>query len=423
MDNTSRYILDDSSSYSGGEKTVFEKLQEPGRLIPQKTFESLAGKLLLLIVILLMCVGVLAVYSSGAGWGAQKFDSSEYFLWRQVFYTIVGIVMIFVIGGLDYKHLQKISIWVLVIGVILLSLLLMLKLVGIIKGPARWIGIGRFKFQASEMAKYALIIHLASMIARRQRYIKDLNRAYYPMITVVMIVSALVALEPNFSTASVIALIGLTMMFVGRASMKHLLITALAVVPVAAGFAVAAPYRVARLLTFIGKGSESASYQAEQALIGLGNGGMFGLGPGESKQRELFLPASYNDFIFAVIGEEYGFIGAIIILLFFVAIIICGILIARNAVDEYGRNLAFGITFTIALYAFINAGVACSALPTTGLPMPFVSFGGSSALFNAIGVGILISISREKKRQEKKLQRQAKKEEPLRPELGSRYVV
>lgn len=423
MDNATRYIMDIPDSYSGGEKSVFERLQEPGSLIPQKTFESLAGKLLLLLVILLMCVGVLAVYSSGAGWGAQKFDSSEYFLWRQVFYTLLGIGVIFFIGGLDYKLLQKISVWILVISIGLLGLLLLLKMVGIIKGPARWIGIGRFKFQASEMAKYALIIHLASMIARRQRYIKDLNKAYYPMITVVMVVSALVALAPNFSTAAVIALIGLVMMFVGRASMKHLLVTGLAVLPMAAGFAVAAPYRMDRLLTYIGKGSEKASYQAEQALIGLGNGGMFGLGPGESKQRELFLPASYNDFIFAVIGEEYGFIGAIVILLFFVAIIICGILIARNAVDNYGRNLAFGITFTIALYAFINAGVACSALPTTGLPMPFVSYGGSSALFNAIGVGILISISREKKRQEKKKQKEARKAETMRSAMGSRYVI
>ncbi|NTW50090.1 MAG: cell division protein FtsW [Chlorobiales bacterium] len=423
MNNASGYTFNTPDSYSGGEKTVFEKLREPGSLIPQKTFESLAGKLLLLLVILLMCVGVLAVYSSGAGWGVQKFDSSEYFLWRQVFYTVLGIMMIFVIGGLDYKYLQKISIWILVISVGLLGLLLLLKLVGIIKGPARWIGIGRFKFQASEMAKYALIIHLSSMIARRQRYIKDLNKAYYPMITVIMVVSALVAFEPNFSTASVIALIGFSMMFVGRVSMKHLSITGLAVLPLAIIFAKAAPYRMERIMTYIGKGSAKASYQAEQALIGLGNGGMFGLGPGESKQRELFLPASYNDFIFSVIGEEYGFIGAIVILLFFVAIIICGILIARNAVDGYGRNLAFGITFTLALYAFINAGVACSALPTTGLPMPFVSYGGSSALFNAIGVGILISISREKKRQEKKLQRETQKAENAPPETGSKYVI
>lgn len=137
-------------------------------------------------------------------------------------------------------------------------------------------------------------------------------------------------------------------------------------------------------------------------MIGLGNGGIFGLGPGASKQRELFLPASYNDFIFAVLGEEYGFIGATLIILLFVGVVICGVLIARNAMDDYGKYLAYGVTVAIGIYAFVNAAVACHLVPTTGLPMPFVSYGGSAALFNAFGVGLLISISREKKRQEKK---------------------
>jgi len=218
------------------------------------------------------------------------------------------------------------------------------------------------------------------------------------MITVLMIVVTLVALEPNFSTASVLALIGFTMMFTGRVSLWHLFVTALAVLPIGVIFAVAAPYRMARLLTFIGQGDADMSYQIRQALIGFGNGGLFGLGPGESKQRELFLPAAYNDFIFAVIGEEYGFLGAVSILLFFVGIVICGVSISKNAMDEFGRHLAFGITIAIGLYAFINAGVACHVLPTTGLPMPFISFGGSAALFNSFGIGVLISISREKNR-------------------------
>jgi cell division protein FtsW len=187
-----------------------------------------------------------------------------------------------------------------------------------------------------------------------------------------------------------------------KRQVKHLALTGLAFAPIAAGFAIAAPYRVARLLTFVGEGSEKASYQIEQALIGLGNGGIFGLGPGASKQRELFLPASYNDFIFSVLGEEYGFIGAAFIILLFVGVIICGALIARNAMDDYGKYLAYGVTVAISAYAFINAAVACHLVPTTGLQMPFVSYGGSAAIFNAFGIGLLISISREKKRLEKK---------------------
>ncbi|MBC8043686.1 MAG: cell division protein FtsW [Rhizobacter sp.] len=388
---------------------VFGRLAQ-GDVIPEKTFESVAGKLLLLVVMVLMCIGVLVVYSSGAGWGVRNFKDSEYFLWRQVLYALGGTVVIFAVGSTDYKLLRKFSKVILIVSAALLMLLLMMKAAGLIHGAARWIGYGRFRFQASDMAKVALIIHLAHLIAEKQNHIKDLNRAYYPMITIVMVIVGLVAFEPNFSTASVIALIAFVMMFVGRVSLKHIGVTALAVLPMAAAFAIAAPYRMARLLTFAGKGSESGDYQITQALLGLGNGGVFGLGPGASKQRELFLPASYNDFIFAVVGEEYGFIGATVILLLFLAVILCGISVAKNSQDDFGRNLAFGITASLGIYAFINAGVACHLLPTTGLAMPFISFGGSAALFNSIGVGLLLSISREKKREEKRKAKAAKKQ-------------
>ncbi len=369
-----------------------------GNLIPEKTFESLAGKLLLLLVVILMCIGILAVYSSGAGWAATKFDNDAYFLWRQAGYALLGLLVIFIVGGMDYKLLKKWSKAILIISLVLLAMLLVLKSLGVIHGAARWIGYGRLKFQASDLAKYALIIHMATMLAEKQRYIKDLERAYYPMLTVIIAIGSLVALEPNFSTASVLMMIGFTMLFIGGASLKHLVLTLLPVGVLAAIFAVSASYRMERLMSFIGTGSQKASYQVEQALIGLGNGGLTGLGIGASKQRELFLPASYNDFIFAIFGEEYGFIGAIVLLLLFGGIIVCGVLIAQSALDDFGKFLAYGITLAIGLYAFINAGVACHLLPTTGLPMPFVSFGGSAMLFNAFGIGVLISISRERKR-------------------------
>jgi cell division protein FtsW len=390
-------VLDDGRSLLG-------KIAELD-IIPEKTFESLAGKLLLLLVVLLMCIGVLVVYSSGAGWGASKFHNEEYFLWRQLAYAVMGLGVIFIVGAIDYKLLKKFSKAILIVSAGLLAMLLMFKATGAITGAARWIGYGPFKFQASDLAKYALIIHLAAMIAEKKNYLKDLNRAYYPMVTVVGVVVGFIALAPNFSTAAVIAGICFLVMFIGGVSLKHLGATLLMFVPLAAAFAVAAPYRMARVLTFLGQGSAKGGYQIEQALIGLGNGGMLGLGPGASKQRELFLPASYNDFIFAVLGEEYGFIGAALIIALFLGVMICGVLIARNAMDDFGKYLAYGITITLGAYAFINAAVACHLVPTTGLPMPFVSFGGSAALFNSIGVGLLISISREKKRIEKKKQK------------------
>ncbi|MFQ3597446.1 MAG: putative peptidoglycan glycosyltransferase FtsW [Chloroherpetonaceae bacterium] len=411
IDHTEPKPFQNQGNAGGIDETgVLGKLAE-GDIIPKKTFESLAGKLLLLLVVLLMCVGVLVVYSSGAGWGAKKFHNEEYFLWRQLAFVVLGLGIIFTVGAIDYKLFKKFSKAILVVSAALLAMLLVMKAAGAIEGAARWIGYGRFKFQASDLAKYALIMHLATMITEKKAYIKDLYRTYYPMITVILGIVGLVALEPNFSTAVVIASICFVMLFLGGVDIKHLAFTALAFVPVAAAFAIAAPYRVARLLTFVGEGSDKASYQIEQALIGLGNGGVFGLGPGASKQRELFLPASYNDFIFAVLGEEYGFIGATLIILLFVGVIICGVMIARNAIDDYGKYLAYGVTVAIGVYALVNAAVACHLVPTTGLPMPFVSYGGSAALFNAFGVGLLISISREKKRQEKKKATEVKSEE------------
>ncbi|MDX2128009.1 MAG: putative peptidoglycan glycosyltransferase FtsW [Chloroherpetonaceae bacterium] len=362
--------------------------------LQKKTLESISGKFLLLLTIILMCIGVLMVYSSGAGWGARKFQDSEYFLWRQLIYVILGIGVIFFVGGIDYKLLKKYSKIIWMVSIALLALLLILKAGGVITGAARWLGYGRFRFQASDLAKYALIIHLAMLLSEKQSFIKDLEKSFQPMMIVIGITVVLVALAPNFSTAAVLAAIGMMILFAGGVSVKHLTITGLCALPPAALFVLFGGYRKDRIDSFIGE----ASYQNEQALIGLGNGGLFGLGIGASKQRELFLPASYNDFIFAVVGEEYGFLGAVALLLLFVGIVWCGFTIARHALDDFGKYLAFGITVALGMYAFVNAAVACHLLPNTGLPMPFISYGGSAALFNALGVGLLISISREKKR-------------------------
>ena len=373
----------------------------PGSLsLPAHTVEakSFAGKLLLLIVVLLMCIGIVIVYSSGAGWGQMKFSNPEHFLWRQVFFTFLAFATILIVSSFDYLIFRKLSKILFFSSITLLAGLLLFKFLGFIDGAARWIYIGPVSFQVSDFAKYALIFHFARLITDKREYIKDLNESYYPLLTLLLTVVALIAFAPNFSTASLVAVIGFTMMFLGGVRLRHLFLTAVPLVPLAGAFAVAQPYRVQRLLSFFNGGDEQQlSYQVRQALIGLGNGGMFGLGIGESKQRELFLPLSYNDFVFVIIGEEFGFIGAIAVLVLFSLFFICGLVIAKNAADGFGRFVALGITVTIALYAFINIAVATHVLPTTGLPLPFISYGGTALLFNSLGVGILVSISRKKK--------------------------
>ena len=212
--------------------------------------EGIAPKLLMLIVAILICIGVVIVYSSGAGWAETKYSSSEYFLWRQLTFSVLGIITILLVAQLDYHIFWKTSKLILLGSIILLTSLLALKAVGKISGAARWIGVGPLKFQVSDFAKYAIIFHFSRLISEKQGFIRDLNNSYYPLLTILMTVVSLVALEPNFSTASLIALIGFMMMFIGGVNVRHLLTTFSLLIPVAVVFAIAAPYRVARLLSF-----------------------------------------------------------------------------------------------------------------------------------------------------------------------------
>ncbi|TLU88576.1 MAG: cell division protein FtsW [Chlorobium sp.] len=364
----------------------------------QTRSESFAGKLLLFIITVLMCIGIAIVYSSGAGWAENKYSSPEYFLWRQLVFSVLGILTVILVAQIDYHVFWKTSKILLFASILLLTLLLALKAVHIISGAARWIGFGPMKFQVSDFAKYALIFHFSRLISEKQSYIRDLNNSYYPLLTLLMAVVALVALEPNFSTASLIAIVGFMLMFIGGIRIRHLLATFSLFLPIAAVFAITATYRLDRLRSFSSGDEQKLSYQVVQALIGLGNGGLFGLGIGASKQRELYLPLSYNDFVFVVIGEEYGFIGAVIVIALFVGFFICGLIIAKHATDNFGKYVASGITMAITLFAFINIAVACHLIPTTGVALPFISYGGTALIFNSLGAGILLSISRHKKR-------------------------
>ncbi|ABB24953.1 FtsW/RodA/SpoVE family cell cycle protein [Pelodictyon luteolum] len=366
--------------------------------MPSSRGEAVAGKLLLFIVAVLMCIGVVVVYSSGAGWAETKFSNSEYFLWRHVIFTLAGVAVVLVVGHFDYHFFSKISRLLYLVSLALLTALLLLKVVGVIHGAARWIGVGSVKFQVSDLAKYAIIFRFARFISDKEGDVRDLDTGYYPMLALLLAVSVLVALEPNFSTASLITILGFILMFAGGVNLRYLMATGALVIPIAIAYALAAPYRIARLVSFFSDSPKGLSYQVVQALIGLGNGGLLGLGIGASKQRELYLPLSYNDFVFVVIGEEYGFIGAVSVVLLFAGFFICGLIIAKHAPDLFGRFVALGITVAITLFAFINIAVACHLIPTTGVALPFISYGGTALLFNSLGVGILLSISRHRKR-------------------------
>jgi len=351
-----------------------------------------------LCVLALMMFSVGVVYSASVSISGVKHGGDYNFLFRShAIRVVMGVGALFAGMFVDYHKYKKLSKSILFIGIALLAY----TLVGgtVVKGAQRWVSFGPVQFQPSEFAKFALVIHLSVLLTQKQKYIHDFKYGYLPMLLWITIITGLVFLQPNFSTGSIIILISFLLLFVGRVRVKHIVATLVAGLPLVLVYAISAPYRWNRIMAhFIDTGeisakAEAAKYQIEQAMIALGSGGIFGVGMGMSRQRELFLPESYTDFIFAIVGEEYGFLGAILVLSVFVLIMIRGMKIAKRATDDLGRYLAVGITSTITVYALINVMVTTGLLPTTGLPMPLLSYGGTTILFTAYAFGILLNIS------------------------------
>ena len=348
---------------------------------------------LLFAVLTLMALSLGVVYSASATWSQHKFGESEYLLNSHAFKIALGVVALFVGMSIKYRVYQKFTKIAVSAAVVLLVVTFLAG--GEVKGATRWLRFGSFGMQPSEFAKFALLFHLCTLMVVKGEDIRDFKRGFLPMLVWIGSVSLLVLVQPNFSTGSMIVMLSVIMLFVSRVKITHLLTMVLAAVIVLAIIALAKPHVLHRLDSFVGGGSLESrpNYQLYQGIIGFGNGGIFGVGPGESKQRDFFLPESYGDFVFSIVGEEYGFIGTILYLAIFCTIMVRGFKIARFARDEFGYNLAIGITSTIALYAAVNAGVTLGMLPTTGLPMPFVSYGGSSIVFSAFAIGVLLNIS------------------------------
>jgi cell division protein FtsW len=306
--------------------------------------------------------------------------------------VLLGIGAIFVGMFVPYTKYRKLTKPAIMAAIALLAVTLVLG--GETKGATRWLRLGGLSLQPSEFAKFALLFHLCSLIAMKGELIREFKRGYVPMLIWIGAVVGLVMLQPNFSAGVMIAGLSIIMLFVSRARFTHILGTLAMGLPALALYAMSAPYRMERIQSFItGSSGGKLSYQLLQGIIGFANGGVVGVGPGESRQRDLFLPESYGDFVFSIVGEEYGLVGTMFFLFLFLVIMLRGFKIARVARDEFGQLLAIAITSTVTLYALVNAGVTIGVLPTTGQPMPFVSYGGSALLFSSFAVGVLLNIS------------------------------
>ena len=348
------------------------------------------------VALMLFSIGVVYSASVDISRAHNDGDYSVLFL-NHAIRVALGLFALGIGMFADYHVYMKYSKVILLLGIFFLVLTPFFGTTQL--GAKRWLGYGPLKFQPSEFAKYALVIHLSVLLSQKQKYIGSLKNGFLPLVVWIGAVVGLITFQNNLSTVVVITLISFMMMFIGRVRVRHMLGSAALALPAVLVYAVSKPYRLKRIMDYLSAPADladkvdMAKSQIEQAVIGLGNGGLFGVGVGMSKQRELFLPESYSDFIFAIVGEEYGFIGAVIILALFVVVMLRGMKIAKRATDDLGRFLAVGITCVIIVNTLLNAMVTTGLLPTTGLPMPLISYGGTSILFTGFALGILLNIS------------------------------
>ncbi len=358
-----------------------------------------SDRVLLISVIFLMIIGVLAVYSSIAYFAETKHTTAGSLVIGHALKLGIAFLAMLIASKIDYHLLAKFSRMGMVISWILLIAVMVFG--NEVFGAKRSLNIGGFSFQPAPFASLALLIHISVLLEEKQDYIKDFKRAFLPIMFWVVITCGLIGIE-DFSSAAVLMGLSLLVMFIGRISTMQLGSLMLIGIMGAALLIWQSPERQSRINQYVNQITDINSnefnvaegYQAQQAHIAIAQGEIFGVGIGKSTQRN-FLPAPYNDFIFAIIAEEYGLLGSVSLIILFSVILFRGIgKIAKNAPDTLGMLMAVGCTLTIVLYGFINAGVASGLLPVTGLPMPFVSYGGTSILFAGLMIGILMNISK-----------------------------
>lgn len=341
----------------------------------------------------LILIGLIMVMSASSTYSAAKFDNSFYLFNSHLFRVGLGLVLLAAFSFIPYEWYKKFSKPAVMLGALLL--LITLIIAPQVKGSGRWLNFGFITVQPADIAKLLLIIHLAYLLEKKREDISDFRNGFMFLFIWALIIAGLIFIQPNVSTAALIIVISLTMMYVGGARLKHIFISSAGLIISAGAFAMILPHSRKRILSFIssfGEGGE-LGHQLKQGVISLGSGGLFGVGIGNSRQSNLFLPEAYGDFIFAILGEETGFVGVTVVLFFYLMLFVAGILIAKKAKDKFGQMLAFGISFSIIIYAFVNAAVATGLFPTTGLPLPFISYGGTSIIFLCASIGILINIA------------------------------
>lgn len=355
-----------------------------------------SDKFLFWATLLLVCASVVMVYSASAVQAQTKYNQPYFFLFKQLEWSVLGFLLLLVAMRIDYHQYRRpLLIWTF-LGVVVVGLLAVF-LFGPSHGARRWIAIGGISMQPSEFAKLAAIFFSAALLERRMHRINDLSYALLPVGIVTATLAGLIVREPDFGTSFMVVSIVATIVFAAGLSYRYLAGSVLMLLPLAMILVASEPYRVRRVMTFLDPWQDplGAGYQSIQALIAVGSGGTFGTGLMGGVQKLFYIPEPHTDYIFAVIAEELGLVGTTVVVLCFGVITWRGLRTALVAPDRFGALLALGLTAMVALQALFNMSVVVGMLPTKGIPLPFVSNGGSSLAVNLIAMGILLNISQQ----------------------------
>jgi cell division protein FtsW len=349
---------------------------------------------LLFPVLLLVGMGIVMVYSASSALALKKFGSGYFFLERQALFSLLGIVVLVAFSYIPFRLYRLLTYPALLLGILMLVAVVFTGWGVTAGGSSRWLQIGPLRFQPSEMARMALVIYLAYSMSKKDELLRDFYVGFLPHMLVLGILLLLLMAQPDFGSMVIFATLTGIMLFVGGCRLSHLVGVVLVLAPMIWLFMTQAEYRVRRLMSFWDPWQHSADegYQIVHSFMAFGTGGITGAGIGKGYQKLFYLPEPHTDFIFSVIGEELGLIGVMTVIVLYGIMLMRGIRIARHAQDPFGAFLAMGITVAIGLQVCVNMGVTLGLLPTKGLTLPFLSYGGTSLLINMAAMGIMMNI-------------------------------
>jgi cell division protein FtsW len=351
--------------------------------------------ILLLVTLLLVTIGTVMIYSSSSILATERYQDGQYFLKKQLFFLVLGLLLMVLMTRIPYYKLRKLAWPGIILSVVLLAVI-WIPHVGVRAGGAtRWLHLGVFSFQVSEMVKIALILFLAHFLTQRVNRIREIRQGILIPLSVTGVIAAMIVVQPDFGTTVIIAAITLLMIYLAGGRIAHLAGIAALFLPLAVWMLVHKSYRLTRLMTFLDpwKDPRHSGFQIIQSLISFGSGGALGVGIGDGMQKLFYLPEPHTDFILSVIAEEGGFIAVGLVLFLYIVLIIRGFQISLKAPELFGNLLAAGLTMMIALEAFINIAGVMGLIPLKGLALPFLSYGGTSLVMSLVAVGMLLNIS------------------------------